>query len=238
MTSPGSPYRDDLDVLRERAAALESELSALRARASELAALRSKEDELVRTLTELKERIAVGTAPKRGLPLLDALRVASPCTASWDDMVGDAKVRFCLSCDKSVYNVSAMTADEAESLLQGRAGAETCVRFYRRHDGTVLTADCPVGVRKKRRKLAVLSAFGAGALVAAAAAHRGTTAMGVPPPVAGGMMMPGDDSNARPRVHVMGEAAEDAPVPAHPRPRPEMGGPVAPPVVGRMPAKR
>lgn len=102
----------------------------------------------------------------RKLPMLDAVRVASPCNASWNEMVGDDRVRFCGSCQKNVYNLSAMLSHEAEELL-GLNG-ELCVRFYQRADGTVMTQDCPVGVKKKQRKKLALSVAGAGALAAAA----------------------------------------------------------------------
>ena len=39
-----------------------------------------------------------------------------------------------------------MTADEAVQLIHGREG-NLCGRLFRRADGTVLTSDCPVGVR-------------------------------------------------------------------------------------------
>jgi hypothetical protein len=105
------------------------------------------------------------TAPH---PLVDSVKVASPCGASWDDMVGGDRVRFCESCKKNVYNLSAMDRDEAEGLLE-EMGESICVRFYQRPDGTVMTSDCPVGVRRKRRRLFVLSAVG-GTMLAGAAA--------------------------------------------------------------------
>jgi hypothetical protein len=84
---------------------------------------------------------------------LDVIGVASPCHASWEGMVGDNRSRFCGECQKNVYNLSGMTKDEAEALVNAREG-KLCVRFYRRADGTVLTEDCPVGLRWARRKLA------------------------------------------------------------------------------------
>lgn len=84
---------------------------------------------------------------------LETLTVAKPCHANWDAMTGDAQVRFCGDCRKNVYNLSAMTRPEAEALVletEGRA----CVRFYTRPDGTMLTQDCPVGLRAMRQKLA------------------------------------------------------------------------------------
>ncbi|MCU1277921.1 MAG: hypothetical protein JWM53_1467 [bacterium] len=81
--------------------------------------------------------------------LLENLRIATPCQADWDDMAGDDRVRFCGRCEKNVYNLSAMTRDEAQALVGDREG-RMCVRLYQRTDGTVLTADCPVGVRRER----------------------------------------------------------------------------------------
>jgi hypothetical protein len=97
--------------------------------------------------------------------LLDDLRIATPCRADWDEMQGDDRVRFCGQCEKNVYNLSAMPRDEAEALVREKEG-RLCVRFYQRQDGTVLTADCPVGVRRRRlrqRVWASVSSFAASA---------------------------------------------------------------------------
>jgi len=90
------------------------------------------------------------------------LKVASPCKESWDGMVGDDAVRFCRRCEKNVYQLSNMTAAAIEALLADKGG-DLCVRFFQRKDGTVLTADCPVGARRRRRKQVALG-VGAGAL--------------------------------------------------------------------------
>lgn len=82
---------------------------------------------------------------------LAVLHVASPCLASWDAMSGDNRVRFCGACRKHVYNLSDLPAADAQALLHATEG-KVCVRFFRRADGTVLTADCPVGVRETLRK--------------------------------------------------------------------------------------
>jgi hypothetical protein len=96
--------------------------------------------------------------------LLGKVNVASPCHASWDAMEGDDKSRFCGQCQKNVYNLSAMTKKEAADLVRNQEG-RLCVRYFKRADGTMLTADCPVGAGVKRRKavrnLAVLAGTGA-----------------------------------------------------------------------------
>ena len=79
-------------------------------------------------------------------PVLDNLRISSPCPASWEEMLGDDRVRFCGDCQLNVYNLSAMSRSEAEDLVRQRE-ARLCVRFYRRVDGTMITQDCPRGFR-------------------------------------------------------------------------------------------
>jgi hypothetical protein len=81
---------------------------------------------------------------------LDRLEIASPCSASWADMSGDDKVRFCQHCQRHVYNLSSMSRDAAQALVQQTEG-KPCVRFFRRFDGTLLTEDCPAGLRTVRR---------------------------------------------------------------------------------------
>ncbi len=84
--------------------------------------------------------------------LLDGISIASPCSADWNQMTGDDKHRFCGSCKLHVHNLSGMTADAATALLQQAGKGRVCVRFFRRADGTVLTRDCPVGLRQKLRR--------------------------------------------------------------------------------------
>jgi hypothetical protein len=80
----------------------------------------------------------------KSLDVINGLNVASPCKASWNGMTGDDRARFCGLCEKHVYNIAALTTPEVEALIEKTEG-EFCARLYRRRDGTVLTADCPVG---------------------------------------------------------------------------------------------
>lgn len=90
---------------------------------------------------------------------LNNLKIASPCAADWNEMVGDGRKRFCGDCKLNVYNLSGMTKNEAEELLENSEG-RLCVRFYQRADGTVLTEDCPVGwARVKQRVSKTAAAF-------------------------------------------------------------------------------
>ena len=93
----------------------------------------------------------------KAMPIeLGNIRVASPCPASWEKMAGDERVRHCQECKLNVYNLSEMTRIEAERLIANREG-RTCVRFYRRADGTILTRDCPRGLQAVVRRLSRLA---------------------------------------------------------------------------------
>ncbi len=100
---------------------------------------------------------------------LARVRVASPCKADWDEMIGTDRVRFCGQCSLNVYNLSAMTRDEAESVIAANEG-RLCVRFYRRRDGSIITQDCPVGLRAARARVSyVVKAMAAAVLTFLAA---------------------------------------------------------------------
>ena len=51
------------------------------------------------------------------LTILDAISIPSPCPAGWDSMTGSRQKRFCRECNKTVYNLSAMSRDEAGDKL-------------------------------------------------------------------------------------------------------------------------
>lgn len=101
-------------------------------------------------------------------PSLEVIQIASPCTADWEAMVGDDRRRYCGDCRLHVYNISDMTRDEALAFLSQREG-RTCIRMYKRADGTVITRDCPVGLRAVRAKIVRMALATAGMLLAIAA---------------------------------------------------------------------
>jgi hypothetical protein len=222
------PYRDPELVLRERLQNLQRRIGELDEHARQLeeaARLRARlEAEKATVERELFELSGTGSGQ------LEALRIASPCKASWAEMVGDERVRYCGLCAKNVYNFSAMTRAEAAALVRERTG-ELCVRMYKREDGTVMTSDCPVGAKKKRvRRLLVLGA-GVGAAAAASAfgftttsttgaiAPRGVHVEHVEVPVPSTAYMMGD-------VAAVGTAAVP---PTPPTSQPLMGAPMPPP---------
>jgi hypothetical protein len=138
-------YRDDVEALNARHAALSHELAA---KTREVA-------DATRLLDEARTRAK--------LPVLDNIRVATPCSADWAKMTGDDRARACADCNKSVYNISDLTRDEAQALIIEKEG-KLCVRYFQRADGTILLKDCSIGVGRKRKRR--LIAAGAAALLA------------------------------------------------------------------------
>jgi hypothetical protein len=158
-------YRDDLQAARLRRDALARELREVRSRMEEYQDLARQEDALEREIAQTAQDIEQART-RVELPLLARVHVASPCKERWSDMTGNDHVRFCGRCEKNVYDLSSLTAAQAEALLR-EAGESMCVRFFRRRDGTILTSDCPVGTRRKRVWHRVATAAVAGGVAAA-----------------------------------------------------------------------
>ena len=70
--------------------------------------------------------------------LLDSIDVPKPCDKSWDEMLGDDVSRLCRHCEKDIYNISAMTRQEAKKLLF-QAKEKVCIRMEREPDGRIKT---------------------------------------------------------------------------------------------------
>ncbi len=83
---------------------------------------------------------------------LENIKIASPCAADWDAMIGNERSRHCGDCKLNVYNLSEMTKREAENFLL-QAEGRVCVRYFKRADGTILTKDCPVGWKAIKRRV-------------------------------------------------------------------------------------
>lgn len=117
------------------------------------------DDDLARREERLIDSVRALELPlpstRAALPDGATITIASPCPESWHTMVGDDRERHCSRCDKSVYNLGEMSADDVTRLFMRNAAP--CVRFFRRADGAVMTSDCQVG-RPKRVMLRVLAA--------------------------------------------------------------------------------
>ena len=148
---------------------------------------------------------------------LDDVAIASPCSADWAQMSGDARSRFCGACRKHVYDLSAMTRAQAVRTIVEKEG-RLCARLYRRADGTVLTADCPRGLADVAARLQIASrskkglarwAYAGAAMVLLLVT--GTAVFGdnvrrmFAPPTMGGIAgMPSSRAVRAPAIHSMG----------------------------------
>jgi hypothetical protein len=189
-------YRNDLDALAARHDALEAEVA-----------------EKTRERDRVADLLADAKARAR-LPVLPNIRVATPCTADWNQMIGDDRVRHCATCDKDVFNLSAMTREDAEALILERAG-NLCARYYQRTDGTIILADCTVGIAQKRKRRAI--AAGAALLLAGGGAAAWWSKHREPSATMGSV---GFDDTENVHMSVHAEAVESPPPPA-PDPEPQ-----------------
>lgn len=133
---------------------------------------------------------------------LDKVRIAAPCSADWDNMFGNERVRFCEQCQLHVYNLSDMSKAAAERLI-GQTEGRLCVRFYRRQDGSIITQNCPVGLRAIKRRLSrVATAVATSVLsfIAGIGFHSLADKRLLQPHVMGGMVVVHDNPVAPPSV--------------------------------------
>lgn len=173
------------------------------------------------------------------LPLLQRAQIAAPCHARWEDMTGDERSRHCGECNLKVHNVAGLTESEAEALLRsafdddGTQKQRLCMRIYRRADGTILTADCPVGLaalRARARRTVVRTAAALGittfvATLAAAEQRSGVSVMGWQPFAAVAKLIGKQPPPAQVQTFTAGSICLPAPTtPSSPSPAPRPTG--------------
>lgn len=69
---------------------------------------------------------------------LRSITIKSPCSAKWEEMVGNDRIRACEHCRLSVQDLSQMTAVEAYKLVRTSKG-RLCLRIHRTPAGDVIT---------------------------------------------------------------------------------------------------
>lgn len=149
---------------------------------------------------------------KRKTFSLEDIRIASPCPTSWENMLGDDRVRFCDICSKNVYNISAMTRSEAQELIRSKQG-RLCGMIYTRKDGTVMTSDCPVGLAAIRKRI-VKRIAGIAAVIAGIVTGGATLVSNFTGEQTLGVMVPATPpARTEPAEHTMGTIAIRPPAP-------------------------
>jgi hypothetical protein len=218
-------YRDDAAALHAYHDSLVQELAGLDAQLGALGATLAARERVAAELARVRGLLAA-SSPRLQPVRLAKLKVASPCHESWQDMVGDDRVRHCGRCDKDVFNLSEMNAADAEALL-ARHGTAPCVRFFRRADGTVKTKDCPT--QRPWLRGAVLAGAVAAGGIGGMFATASMTAI-APAPI--GAPLPVDVAAPAPEPALMGAIAAPVEIEVRGEPSFEMGDVAAPePVV-------
>ena len=122
------------------------------------------------------------------LPVV-VVNLPEPCPRRWAGFNGNDRVRFCDDCGKSVHNLSAMTAAQAEAFIASNPVA--CVAFNPDDRGNVATLEYAPRTRPSRRRWGWLGA-GVVASLAGAVAQAVLGARPTPPaaPMMVGVMPP------------------------------------------------
>jgi hypothetical protein len=74
-------------------------------------------------------------------------KITRPCTADWEQMVGDDRKRFCEQCGKHVHNVSAMTRAERAEFAKP-VNHHKCVTYLHRPDGAPVDLSAWIKLRQ------------------------------------------------------------------------------------------
>jgi len=147
---PAAPHCDSL----------EEELEDMEQKQSEVIDLEEKErhlDWLQKRARELSNELSAARATLRrraAEAVLPVIQPREPCTAPWEQMKGDDRVRRCSRCKNRVYDLSALPAEEARRLIAKHEG-QLPTHVFARVDGTVTTGQCQQAQRRKRSPLLI-----------------------------------------------------------------------------------
>jgi hypothetical protein len=155
--------------------------------------------------------------------------LARPCDEPWSAMTGNERVRHCASCDRDVWDLSAMTAREAELRLLN-APAIPCINFRRDENGRLISRPDPASRPTAR------VAIGAAAFVATTLLAPGHGTLGGAPAHADATTPPKSDAGKdekKPPPECVTITLPPGAMPLTPPDPPRLGG--APPPMREMP---
>lgn len=120
---------------------------------------------------------------------LDRVTIPEPCSANWDEMIGNHQVRFCEHCSLHVTNLSGMTRSEAMRFV-ARSKGRMCVRIIHNADGGLLTTGAEkLHVIGRRVSRIAAGAFTAALSIANAAAQTPTQTSPLTQPISSGVQL-------------------------------------------------
>lgn len=85
------------------------------------------------------------------------LEIKTPCTASWDQMRGNDRVRFCEHCQHTVNDLTSLTPKRIRRLIAKSQG-RLCLRYHRRPDGEPLSTQVPKKLHQIRKRVSRVAA--------------------------------------------------------------------------------
>lgn len=102
----------------------------------------------------------------------DDIRIPEPCNEDWGRMTPEQRGRFCGACQKKVHDLSAMSEQEAKTMLE--SDADICVSYLSDKTGAVqFQPERIVPVGRLFRRASATAAAGLSLALAACAPHGG-----------------------------------------------------------------
>lgn len=77
---------------------------------------------------------------------LQAIKIATPCHVPITEMEDRGSFFHCHECQLNVYHFSTLSNDQIADLLN-QNHERLCVGMFKREDGTIITKDCPLGLK-------------------------------------------------------------------------------------------
>ena len=108
--------------------------------------------------------------PARNLNKL--IEIKTPCTADWDSMIGDDRIRFCEHCNLNVNDLSQLTPKRVRRLVT-KSNSRLCIRYQKRRDGSPIIKAVPAkfhNIGRRASKIAA-GAFTATLSISSVVAH-------------------------------------------------------------------
>ena len=93
--------------------------------------------------------------PARDLNKL--IEIKTPCTADWDSMTGDDRIRFCEHCNLNVNDLSQLTPKRVRRLVT-KSNGRLCIRYQKRPDGSPIIKAVPAKLHTIGRRASRIAA--------------------------------------------------------------------------------
>ncbi len=89
--------------------------------------------------------------------LSNQLKIENPCSANWDQMIGNDWVRFCEHCQLTVNDLTPLTPKRVQRLIADSKG-RLCVRYRVSREGTPILKAVPQQLHQIRKRVSKLAA--------------------------------------------------------------------------------